>query len=490
MSVPIYDFTPTIRDTPASKTFDAFTQKYLQRREQEEEADAFSRLYTPYRNKEVDEERLLMDIQQNKELGPTAKLNATTSLLEMAKLKKEKQIAAKNQSIAEERNAIARAKQQKTDIPEEIKKQEEENLIKAGLNPKLAKLWNQSSTGGKTQILKHLVDSAQWDPYSKQSLNALLGSGSVTEDDILAQDENYMNELQPQEEQLESPQQNLQPMQQNVEQPTVENAIPAIQENIPVTPIERKPSVEKKTSVEKLLSEDEKLPPKERLARQEERHKFNSPKIIDLNDRIKIYKQQDTDMDQLLDISKKIPNTYLKQIKRNPFTGNLIFPGSATKEEAEYEKILTGFVKRAKEFFPSRITNFDLETFLKTLPTLTLNSAGREAILEKLKIGNEMMSLEDKELQKIFDKYGSRKIDYTDALRIAREKSESRYNELNKQLLETNKRESKQFNQNVTQAKKNLKPGHVLFLNRDNQLMQYPKDKFEKTMVKKGYKAL
>jgi hypothetical protein len=51
----------------------------------------------------------------------------------------------------------------------------------------------------------------------------------------------------------------------------------------------------------------------------------------------------------------------------------------------EFEKIVAGFIKNAKNWFGSRVTNYDLESFLKTLPGLTNTHEGKMRLIGSMK---------------------------------------------------------------------------------------------------------
>jgi len=61
----------------------------------------------------------------------------------------------------------------------------------------------------------------------------------------------------------------------------------------------------------------------------------------------------------------------------------------ATKETQEYEKLSAELIKGAKAIFGSRITDNDLNAFMKMVPTLSNTDAGRLAILRNIKLVNE-----------------------------------------------------------------------------------------------------
>lgn len=67
----------------------------------------------------------------------------------------------------------------------------------------------------------------------------------------------------------------------------------------------------------------------------------------------------------------------------------------------EFEKLSNDFVKNAKQFFGSRITDADLRVFMKTLPTLVQTDAGKKKVIENLRSLNELTEIEAKAARSI-----------------------------------------------------------------------------------------
>lgn len=55
----------------------------------------------------------------------------------------------------------------------------------------------------------------------------------------------------------------------------------------------------------------------------------------------------------------------------------------------EFEKLSNEFLKNAKDIFGSRLTNYDVSTFLKGIPTLSQSNAGKQRIINNLRTMNE-----------------------------------------------------------------------------------------------------
>ena len=70
-------------------------------------------------------------------------------------------------------------------------------------------------------------------------------------------------------------------------------------------------------------------------------------------------------------------------------------------DSQEFEKLSTDFLKNAKAIFGARITNFEVEAFLKTIPTLSQSKEGRARVIRNLKLFNEGAKVRFDEMQKV-----------------------------------------------------------------------------------------
>ena len=60
-------------------------------------------------------------------------------------------------------------------------------------------------------------------------------------------------------------------------------------------------------------------------------------------------------------------------------------PALLNPESNEYNKIVQNFTRDAKNIFGSRVTNFEIEQFLKTLPNLSMSPQGQQRVISNLK---------------------------------------------------------------------------------------------------------
>lgn len=86
----------------------------------------------------------------------------------------------------------------------------------------------------------------------------------------------------------------------------------------------------------------------------------------------------------------------------SPFAGAAkSYIKSGTPDIEEFEKLSADFVKNAKQFFGPRLTNADLQVFMKTLPTLMQTDAGKKKVIENLSSLNELAEIEAKAARSI-----------------------------------------------------------------------------------------
>jgi hypothetical protein len=110
-----------------------------------------------------------------------------------------------------------------------------------------------------------------------------------------------------------------------------------------------------------------------------------------------------------LNESKKIPDSLGRLIinpdTREPYDA-VKLAGAVSPEVQEWVKVAARFQNRAKEAYGSRVTNFDLFTYMKQFPDLLNTYEGRKRILRMMDINYKMDDLYSKSLQSIYNHYG------------------------------------------------------------------------------------
>jgi len=84
----------------------------------------------------------------------------------------------------------------------------------------------------------------------------------------------------------------------------------------------------------------------------------------------------------------------------------LDIPALLTPESQEFQKLTIDFLKNAKKMFGARITNFEAETFLKSIPSLTQTPEGRDRVIHNLKMIYKGSDIRKKAMRSIIRENG------------------------------------------------------------------------------------
>lgn len=104
-------------------------------------------------------------------------------------------------------------------------------------------------------------------------------------------------------------------------------------------------------------------------------------------------------------------------ILANPIGGaGLSVQRAISSDVEEFEKLSADFIKDAKNYFPGRVTNTELESFLRTIPTLSQSDQGKAAIIENMRSFNKIAQLRSKAARDIVKINGGKKPEDLDIL--------------------------------------------------------------------------
>lgn len=178
------------------------------------------------------------------------------------------------------------------------------------------------------------------------------------------------------------------------------------------------------------------------IVRQNEyREKTNIPLYNETVDRLNALDDEYREVKHLQDLNE-IPGalpTGTEKWNVDWETGDLRVKALATPEAQDYVKTIARMARRAKDFFPGRVTNFDLDQFKAGFPTLANSSEGRRLIAEQLALGNRIAYLKDETFKAAMDHYGSG-ADPVLVKRYATENYRKLKSQLEDQLKQTNAR--------------------------------------------------
>ena len=177
--------------------------------------------------------------------------------------------------------------------------------------------------------------------------------------------------------------------------------------------------------------------PKERIALKTDLLKSNNEKVSSSSESVRKKEGLINRYTQLerLNESGRLPQG-LENLNINWTTGDIRYPKLANAETQAYVKAINDFTTQAKDTFGARVTNFELGTFMKRLPTLANNEAGRRIILDQMKFSSEADQLYDKALLDVYDHYGVQNIDFSKADSIARDRIKDGAAEIRTKALE------------------------------------------------------
>ncbi len=216
--------------------------------------------------------------------------------------------------------------------------------------------------------------------------------------------------------------------------------------------------------------------------------KENSPIFQEVNSRLKTHQRDELGIKNLTKLNKsgKVAEGF-ERLLINPETGE--FYGLAqlaelpTKEAQEWVKEIARFQNRAKDAFGARVTNFDLQSYMKQFPGLLNSKEGRERILDMMSINNQLDQIYDKAITQIYKKYGLNGIPQEKAEELATQLIEDQTKELEDKYLQLDKANERQLSED---QKSKLSGRMVDVIGPDGQ--EYELDESELDELPEGYK--
>jgi hypothetical protein len=151
------------------------------------------------------------------------------------------------------------------------------------------------------------------------------------------------------------------------------------------------------------------MTPSDIVKQNEYREKTNIPIYTESVDRLNALEDEYREVKHLEDLNE-IPGALPVGVQKwnvDWESGDLRVKALATPEAQDYTKTIARMARRAKDFFPGRVTNFDLDQFKQGFPTLANSKEGRSLIAEQLALGNRIAYLKDETYKAAMDHYGS-----------------------------------------------------------------------------------
>ncbi len=151
------------------------------------------------------------------------------------------------------------------------------------------------------------------------------------------------------------------------------------------------------------------MTPSDIVKQNEYREKTNIPIYTETVDRLNALDDEYREIQHLQQLNE-IPNALPTGIEKwnvDWESGDLRVKALASPESQDYVKTIARMARRAKDFFPGRVTNFDLDQFKQGFPTLANSPEGRNLIAQQLSLGNRIAYLKDETYKAAVDHYGS-----------------------------------------------------------------------------------
>lgn len=162
------------------------------------------------------------------------------------------------------------------------------------------------------------------------------------------------------------------------------------------------------------------LTPKEAVKKQNDLRKENIDIYKTSKEKARGLKTEERSLKQLerLNNTGKLPQGF-GRININPKTGEILFPAATNPETQLFVKIINDFTTKAKDSFGARVTNFEIDRFMKRLPSLANTSSGRDLILKQMEIINNLDQVHQDSLKEVYGKYGLGNINAESAEQIS-----------------------------------------------------------------------
>jgi hypothetical protein len=158
---------------------------------------------------------------------------------------------------------------------------------------------------------------------------------------------------------------------------------------------------------------------RQRTEKQKEYFKFNEPKLAELSDtsrKLDIEEARFNRLGKLFSESEKFPSPFTAALFSKEGQINDKAYALLSPEAQESIKLIVDSTSNIKDTYGARVTNFDLQTYLKKLPSLLNSPEGKMRVLRDLQIINQLNKMHADGIQEIFEKAGGTdKIPYSTA---------------------------------------------------------------------------
>lgn len=214
------------------------------------------------------------------------------------------------------------------------------------------------------EIIKQKLVAPQQEAYA-QALQSILGGNSFAPQQMAQQSIPQEGEAIPQE--------GMEPSAEKTSQEFVS-------ERMPLSFLRPGLNQQQVTELAKLALKKEQAS-KDDLA---ERYKATQPYRKEVLDAARAARSDLRDLNRLEELDKegKLSSPgYVEFLHRS----GLDIPALMNPGSEEFQKIANNFLKNAKQYFGARVSNYEIEQFLKTIPSLSQSPEGRKRVVANLK---------------------------------------------------------------------------------------------------------
>lgn len=168
------------------------------------------------------------------------------------------------------------------------------------------------------------------------------------------------------------------------------------------------------TELTKIGLNQKNLERKMSAAEQKEIRKEVLPYIKEVQEKASASKENDMRLNKMEELIKsgKLNNpvfsSALKSLSKGVLGIGIDLTSFLSPESQEFEKLSNDFLKSIKEVFGSRISNLEVDNFLKTVPTLSQSNEGKASVIGNLKLLNQAAQVKRDVAKGLIDKYGSK----------------------------------------------------------------------------------
>lgn len=157
----------------------------------------------------------------------------------------------------------------------------------------------------------------------------------------------------------------------------------------------------------RVFAEEAKTSEKQRFAREQ----AAEPNLLEMQNKLGALEQEDIRFGRLEELFKpEMEHKFPSALSVSLFTKNGQLNDKAaallSPEAQESVKLITDELSGAKDTFGARVTNFDIATYLKKLPSLLNTAEGRRRVLRDLKLMNQINKDHIEGVLDVVDRYG------------------------------------------------------------------------------------